>query len=382
MTRTARAGRAAKCPYFRRLWPTRWKAERLNAKNAYVARPEPQNRSLPALQLQPIARALLQLGMDPTQIFARYGVSLDALNDPHAQVAADVEFDLWSALVTETDNPLIGLKLADVIPNGAYWTYEYLLRHSPTIGAALEKALRYQRIFANDVQLILVNSGNISHARLDHDGMGGAYPHPAQATEYLFAVIFRAINGLVPTARAKEVRFTHARLGPVSEYTRRLGCRVRFEQPYNEVVFATEMLAREVVSADQRLTNVLEEHVQRVLATVPNLDPWLPRARKALDTLLAAHDASLPQLAKALHVSARTLRRRLAERGASYRELLDDARRSLALQRVMDADASFDEIAGALGFNDVSAFYRAFRRWTDATPAAYRARRLHNTRAV
>jgi AraC-like DNA-binding protein len=321
--------------------------------------------------------------MDPTQIFARYGVSLDALNDPHAQVAAGVEFDLWSALVAETNNPLIGLKLADVIPNWAYWTYEYLLRHSPTIGAALEKALRYQRIFANDVQLIRVNKDKYSLARLDHERMGGGeYPHPAQATEYLFAVIFRAIHGLVPSARAKEVRFTHARLGPVSEYTRRLGCRVRFEQPYNEVVFAPEMLAHEVVSADQRLANVLEEHVQRVLETVPNLDPWLPRAREALDTLLAVRDASLPRLAKALHVSPRTLRRRLSERGASYRELLDDARRSLALQRVMDADASFDEIAGALGFNDVSAFYRAFRRWTDATPAAYRARRLHNTRAV
>jgi len=321
--------------------------------------------------------------MDPTQIFARYGVSLAALNDPHAQVAADVEFDVWAALVSETNDPLIGLKLADVIPDGAYWTYEYLLRHSATIGAALEKAVRYQRIFANDVQLILVEQGNCSIARLDHAGMGGGeYPHPAQATECLFAAIFRAIHGLVPSARAKEVRFTHARLGPVTEYSRRFGCRVRFAQPYNEVVFATEMLSREVVSADQRLAHVLEEHVQRVLATVPDLDPWLPRARSALDGLLAARAASLPQLAKALHVSARTLRRRLAERGSSYRELLDDARRRLALQRVLDVDASFEEITGALGFHDVSAFYRAFRRWTESTPAAYRARRSRNTRAV
>lgn len=383
MLRVGPTRRAGKWPLFGDLWPTRWKRPSVHAKNALVARPGRPNRSLPALQLQPIARALLQLGMDPTQIFARYGVSLAALNDPHAHVAAAVEFDLWSALVAETSDPLIGLKLADVIPDGAFWTYEYLLRHSATIGAALEKALRYQRIFANDVQLILVDRGEYSIARLDHDGMGvSVYPHPAQATECLFAVIFRVINTLVPTARAKEVRFTHGRLGAVPEYTRRFGCRVRFAQPYNEVVFASEMLDREVVSADLRLANVLEEHVQRVLETVPNLDPWLPRARKALDALLVARAASLPQLAKALHVSARTLRRRLAERGASYRELLDDARRGLALQRVVDADASMDEIAAALGFHDVSTFYRAFRRWTDSTPAAYRMRRQRNTRAV
>jgi AraC-like DNA-binding protein len=347
-----------------------------------MARSGSQPPSLPALQLLPIARALPQLGVDPAELFARYGVSLDALNDPQLLVEPAVELDIWAALVAETSDPLIGLKLADVIPDGAYWTYEYLLRHSSTIGAALEKAVRYQKIFSNDVQLRLVTSGDCTIARLDHDGMnGGTYPHPAQATECLFGVIFRMIGSLVPTARAKEVRFTHARLGPISEYSKRFGCRMRFGQPYNEVLFATSMLEREVVSADQRLAIVLEEHVQRVLAAVPHPDLWLPRVRAELDQLLAARSASLPRLAKAVHVSARTLRRRLAERGASYRELLDDARRSHALQRVLDVDASFEEIAGALGFGDVSTFYRAFRRWTGATPAVYRARHLRANRA-
>ena len=352
-----------------------------SCKKRRMARSQSPTGSLPALQLQPIALALPQLGIDPARVFPLYGVNLDALSDPHVRLPATVELDLWALLVRETDDPLIGLRLSDVIPDGAYWTYEYLLRHSSTIGAALEKAVRYQRIFANDVQLSLIEQAQHTIARLDHEG-GGVYPHPAQATECLFAVIFRVIHKLVPSARAKEVHFTHARLGPAREYVKRFGCRVRFAQPYNEVVFETTELERAVVSADQRLAHVLEEHVQRVLATVPNLDPWLPRARSALDTLLAARIASLPQLAKALHVSARTLRRRLAERGASYRELLDDARRSLALRRVLDPELSFDEIAEALGFNDISAFYRAFRRWTDTTPAAYRAQRLRNTRAI
>ena len=363
-----------------------WNSPKLNAKNAGMGRAQTQDRSLPALQLQPIALALPQLGIDPSQLFARLGVSVGSLNDPQLHVPASVELELWSALVATTGDPLIGLKLADVIPDGAYWTYEYLLRHSSTIGDALEKAVRYQRIFSNDVHLSLVVRNQDTLARLEHlapDGaLPGEYPHPAQATECLFATIFRIIHSLVPAARAKRVCFTHKRLGPVPEYFKRFGCRISFEQPYNEVVFATTMLEREVVSADQRLAHVLEEHVQRVLASVANLDPWLPRARTALDSLLSARRASLPWLAKALHVSARTLRRRLAERGSSYRELLDEARRSLALQRVLDSDTSFDEIAAALGFNDLSAFYRSFRRWTGSTPSAYRTRRARNTRAV
>ena len=343
-----------------------------------MARTEGSQRSLPALQLQPIALALPLLGLDPNRFFARCGVDLAVLTDPHAQLPPTVEIELWAALVTETRDPLIGLKLADKIPAGGYWTYEYLLRNSPTLGAALDKAVRYQRIFANDVQLSLLDSGVHTIVRLEQEG-NDAYAHPAQGTECLFGVVFRVVGALVPRARAKEVRFTHPRLGPTVEYLRRFGCRVRFKQPHNEVVFPTALLGREVASADQRLAGVLEEHVQRVLASVPDIDPWLPSARAALELLLAAGSASLPGLAKSLHVSARTLRRRLAERGTSYRELLDDVRRGLALQRVTGSAASFDEIASGLGFNDVSAFYRAFRRWAETTPAAYRAR---NVRAV
>ncbi|HET8934548.1 MAG TPA: AraC family transcriptional regulator ligand-binding domain-containing protein, partial [Polyangiales bacterium] len=93
-----------------------------------MGRAQTHDRSLPALQLQPIALALPQLGIDPSQLFARLGVSIGSLNDPQVHVPASVELELWSALVATTGDPLIGLKLADVIPDGAYWTYEYLLR--------------------------------------------------------------------------------------------------------------------------------------------------------------------------------------------------------------------------------------------------------------
>ena len=100
-----------------------------------MARTDGPQLSLPALQLQPIALALRQLGLDPSRIFAGCGVDLAVLNDPQAHLPATVELELWSALVAETRDPLIGLKLADAMPAGAYWTYEYLLRNSPTVGS-------------------------------------------------------------------------------------------------------------------------------------------------------------------------------------------------------------------------------------------------------
>ena len=79
-------------------------------------------------------------------------------------------------------------------------------------------------------------------------------------------------------------------------------------------------------------------------------------------------------LAEALHVSERTLQRRLQEEGSSFQQLLDDTRRDLAVQHLAQPDLAPLEIAYLLGFADPSNFYRAFKRWYGVAPDAYRGR--------
>jgi AraC-like DNA-binding protein len=71
-------------------------------------------------------------------------------------------------------------------------------------------------------------------------------------------------------------------------------------------------------------------------------------------------------------MSPRTLGRRLAEEGTTFSELLDDLRRQLALRYVGTETHGLSEVAFLLGFSDVAAFYRAFKRWTGRTPLQYR----------
>ena len=81
----------------------------------------------------------------------------------------------------------------------------------------------------------------------------------------------------------------------------------------------------------------------------------------------------IERVAGGLGVTARSLRRRLSDRGTSLTEITDALRRELAMHHLTTSELSVGEIGFLVGFSEPSAFHRAFRRWTDQTPAAFRA---------
>ncbi len=99
------------------------------------------------------------------------------------------------------------------------------------------------------------------------------------------------------------------------------------------------------------------------------------RVRQALVDGLPGGQVSAGQIARALAVSKRSLQRRLKEEGASFKTILEDTRRAIALNYLQNSDMSVHEIALLLGFRDPSSFFRAFRSWTGRTPQAVRAAR-------
>ena len=93
-----------------------------------------------------------------------------------------------------------------------------------------------------------------------------------------------------------------------------------------------------------------------------------------LGPMLKGQEPDLQQIATRLQMPARTLRRKLAEEGSSYRAIMNDTRRDLAMAYIRDTESAFGEIAWLLGFSSAEAFQRAFKRWSGQTPGDYRAR--------
>jgi AraC-like DNA-binding protein len=188
-----------------------------------------------------------------------------------------------------------------------------------------------------------------------------------------FLRLARTFGG--PRVVPQAVSFEHARPVHHREYARVFGDVARFGQPTTALTLDRSALDRVQLHQHPELFALLRSQAERVLERVTvELGP----ADQVKRYLLARPPARIPDISTAardLGLSARSLRRRLAADETTYRSLVRATLEASAGHMLRDPRRSIQETAGALGFSNVGAFYRAFKRWTGMTPAQYRERR-------
>jgi AraC-like DNA-binding protein len=149
-----------------------------------------------------------------------------------------------------------------------------------------------------------------------------------------------------------------------------IGDMLRFDRPANRLRFAAELLDVPLMTADPVAVQLARAQCERELAML--VDAGLPgRVRAALDAPGGGF-RSVDEVAREVHMSARTLKRKLAALGRSYTAILDEVRCQRALLLLEDRALGLGEIADRLGYTEVANFTRAFRGWTGTTPGAFR----------
>jgi AraC-like DNA-binding protein len=151
---------------------------------------------------------------------------------------------------------------------------------------------------------------------------------------------------------------------------------MRFGRPANRLVFDASILDLPILTADPAAMELARAQCDRELATLAEAEGFVGRVRVAAAGGAGAGVGfrSLDEVARRLHVSTRTLKRRLSEQGTSFSSVVDGVRRQRALLLLDDRRVVLADVAERLGYSDVANFTRAFRRWTGTTPAAFRAR--------
>jgi AraC-like DNA-binding protein len=279
----------------------------------------------------------------------------------------------WVIALEQVGDPDLGLHIAESTPIGAYAVVDHLARACPTLGDALDRVLKLQRLLHDAVRFDLVTEGDESYVA--HELTVDDAARARHGAELAFASLVLRSRELTRTdVGPTEVRFNHEAPSDISEHQRIFRCSLRFGAPRSEMRFATASLATPIRSYEPSVLRVLDGYADSLLRALPEDDGTVTSVRRVVAARIAEGEPSLCDVAMALSTSARTLQRRLGDAGLSYREVVDAIRRELAADLVRAGDVRLADVAVRLGFSEPSAFHRAFRRWFGASPLEWRSR--------
>jgi AraC-like DNA-binding protein len=171
-----------------------------------------------------------------------------------------------------------------------------------------------------------------------------------------------------------EVRFRHPAPADVTAHRAFFGAPVSFGCELDELAFTLEQLALPLPKADLQLGEYLRRTASDALSARGSQEDLESKLRELLARDLQSGVCDVRAVARRLATSERTLRRRLEEKGLTFRDVLDATRRDLAKGYLRDRRIPLSEVTFMLGFSEPSAFHRAFRRWTGMTARAWRDR--------
>ncbi len=326
-------------------------------------------RSVVSVQL--LARLGQERGLEMDACLRGTGITAASLSNPATEITAVQELQLIRNLVTGLGNPPgLGLDAGLRYHLSSYGIWGFAMLSSPDFRSAAEVAVRYlalsyafvrYRLEARGRDLLIILDDSLVPDDLRQFLVERDFAAWANAAWEMRAGGFPAISA--------EFRF------PLPDYAWRFdklcGVRPSFNAPLNAVLLPAKDLDLPLPMANPHMARLCEEQCRQLLAT--------RRVRSGVsgqirDRLLRS-PSEMPGIEAAsaeLHLSARSLRRRLDEEGTSYRALVDEVRHTLAEELLLSAHMKLAEIAERLGYTEPAAFISAFKRWKGMSPSAFR----------
>jgi AraC-like DNA-binding protein len=246
-----------------------------------------------------------------------------------------------------------------------------VMRRCDTVGEALRTGTVLHRVNSDGGTGFLFEHGRTV-------SLGYAVFHPqadrvSPLYDGMLALLVNVMRELCgPAWNPTEVLLPRAALADDRPYRELFRCRLRFDAEYAALTFPAAVLDRPLRDADATGKAALEREIARRMGS--NLVPQLYRS---LRLLLLEGGADGNRLAQQFEMHRRTLNRRLRAQGRTFQSVLDDVRFEAARHLLAETTLPVVQVAGALGYAEVSAFTRAFRRWAGRPPVEWREAHGH-----
>jgi AraC-like DNA-binding protein len=331
------------------------------------------DRIYPTQKISVLLEALACEGVPTERALAGVGLTEQEVADPATRVSLTQVIACCRNAIGLSPDPMFAYRTGLRFHMPAYGMYGFAMLSSMDFRQTMRFAEQYHQLAAPLVDL----------AFAEEDGAGiwtiSPKPHPQidsvlyrHVVELYFGIhtsLHRDVMG--PDFTPREVQVTFPPPPDPHGYAHALGTPVRFGQRMNQLVFDAAWLDRRPGLGNALTYSQISEICDRLLDELQRQAGIIGGVRHLLLSRLM-QDMNLEDVAGELGVSVRTLRRRLADRGTSYRQIVDGLRREVAIKYLRDTNMTVEDVAFALGFDDAANFRRAFRRWTSATPQHFR----------
>lgn len=299
-------------------------------------------------------------------------ISSDEMHDLSTALNNKQVSDIWLNALQLSKDKLFGLHFGESLQLAALGIVGEIIKTSETVGDALTTAAKLTHLISETIQLKVIRNDlyfSVLFIPINEDWQQDMVT--VQMLDLLLVFVIHELDGLL-LKKLSPVWIGYAGvLDNTDEYARVLRCRPEQNVGRTELRFNNTFWHERIITSSYQHQRFLLEQVRPVLQMDSSKSSFAIRITDYLNGNSYLGMVTLEDIASNFNLSTRTLQRRLREENTSFQQLADEVRKTQALAYLKDGFYRGKEISYLLGYNELSAFTRTFKRWTGLTPAAY-----------
>ena len=309
-------------------------------------------------------------GATAEQLTGLSGIKAEHLNPADARIPLPQLVALWHAAIEVTGKPTLALDLgANSHPDNA-GIISLVCMNSPTLGEMMRRVIRYMHLIAESDRFEILDKGKhiIFTFQIEAPECFTIY-----GIERTFAIALnwsRIFTG--QTIKPIEMHFQYRAPDYAEYYNTIFSAPVLFEQSHNAMILDKALLDLPGNSYNEYLDTILQQQADLLLSELISDNSIVKQVQKLIIERLPEGELNVDMVADNLHMSRRTLSRKLKEEGITFQQMAVQTKKELAINYLKQNNLSINDIAFLLGFSESSSFSRAFRRWFGNYPLEYR----------
>jgi len=322
--------------------------------------------------IRPVLHYISSKGIKVEDLLSAAAIDKLLLDSPDYRISLEEMDNIYKQAMLLTKDENLGLHVGECFAFGSMSIVGHIMRNCRTLDEHLRKVIQYNEIVSDGFRINIKYEKKgraVINYTITHQD-GPLLRHHIECILSAAMKLWKDAAGKIP--KPIEVRFKHKAPQDTTEHHRIFQAPVLFNHSMNAIVWEKTFFDIPIILPDSELFSLFDQHAKQVMAEIRSDKPFSKKVSLILIRKLPEELPSIENIADELYMGVRNLQKKLSKEQTSYRKLLEEIHKKLAVSYLKDTELSVAEIGYLVGFSEPSVFSRSFKRWTGLTPNEYR----------